>query len=80
MLTRIAESAVKGDTKSAAFLLQRYDMMETGQEHANSAPTPEEQEIIDKYVARSALPRKRVRSMARSGGSQHRRKRSAIGA
>jgi hypothetical protein len=50
VLTRFAESALKGDTKSAAFLLQRYDMLETGQEHANSAPTPEEQEIIDKYM------------------------------
>jgi hypothetical protein len=50
MLTRFAESALKGDTKSAAFLLQRYDMVETGQEHPNSAPTPEEQEIIDKYM------------------------------
>jgi hypothetical protein len=50
VLTRFAESALKGDTKSAAFLLQRYDMVETGQEHANSAPAPEEQEIIDKFM------------------------------
>ena len=27
ILTRFAEAALKGDTKSAAFLLQRYDMM-----------------------------------------------------
>ena len=49
MLTRFAEFALKGDTKSAAFLLQRYDMAETAQEHANSATTLEEQEIIDAY-------------------------------
>ena len=29
ILTRFAEFALKGDTKSAAFLLQRYDMLET---------------------------------------------------
>jgi Family of unknown function (DUF5681) len=28
MLTRFAEAALKGDTKSAAFLLQRYDALE----------------------------------------------------
>ena len=28
ILTRFAEAALKGDTKSAAFLLQRYDMIE----------------------------------------------------
>ena len=50
MLTRFAETALKGDTKSAAFLLQRYDMLETAQEHANNATTPEEQEIIDEYL------------------------------
>jgi Family of unknown function (DUF5681) len=49
MLTRFAEAALNGDTKSAAFLLQRYDMAETTQEHANNATTPEEQEIIDAY-------------------------------
>ena len=36
ILTRFAESALKGDTKSAAFLLQRYDMAETAQEDANN--------------------------------------------
>jgi hypothetical protein len=50
MLTRFAESALKGDTKSAAFLLQRYDMPETTEEHADSATTPQEQEIIDAYL------------------------------
>jgi hypothetical protein len=50
MLTRFAESALKGDTKSAAFLLQRYDMAESAQEHANSSTMPEEQEIIDAYL------------------------------
>jgi hypothetical protein len=50
VLTRFAESALKGDIKSAAFLLQRYDMLETAQEHANSTATQEEQEIIDAYL------------------------------
>jgi hypothetical protein len=50
MLTRFAESALKGDTKSAAFLLQRYDMLETAQEHTTGIPTPEEQEIIDAFL------------------------------
>jgi hypothetical protein len=49
MRSRFTESALKGDTKSAAFLLQRYDMPEEAQEHA-SAATPEEQEIIDAYL------------------------------
>jgi uncharacterized protein DUF5681 len=49
MLTRFAESALKGDTKSAAFLLQRYDMLETDQEHTMGIPIPEEQEIIAAY-------------------------------
>ena len=49
MLTRFAEAALKGDTKSAAFLLQRYDMLETVQEHTTGIPTPEEQEIIAAY-------------------------------
>jgi hypothetical protein len=50
MLTRFTESALKGDTKAAAFLLQRYDMAETAQEDANNLTTLEEQEIIDTYV------------------------------
>ena len=50
MLTRFAEFALKGDTKSAAFLLQRYDMVETGQEHGDNVTTLEEQEIIDTYL------------------------------
>jgi hypothetical protein len=50
ILTRFAESALKGDTKSAAFLLQRYDMAETGHEHANSPTTLEEHEIINAFL------------------------------
>jgi hypothetical protein len=50
ILTRFAESALKGDTKSAGFLLQRYDTVETAQEHADSSATLEEQEIIDAYL------------------------------
>jgi hypothetical protein len=50
ILTRFAESALKGDTKSAAFLLQRDDGTEAVQENADTATTPEEQEIIDRYL------------------------------
>jgi Family of unknown function (DUF5681) len=50
ILTRFAESALKGDTKSAGFLLQRYDMPETAEVHAISGPTPDEQQIIDAYL------------------------------
>ena len=50
MLTRFAESALKGDTKAAAFLIQRYDMPETAQEQASGTATQEEQEFIDSYL------------------------------
>ena len=50
MLTRFTESALKGDTKSAAFLLQRYDAGETAHEQLNEAVTRDEQEIIDTYM------------------------------
>jgi Family of unknown function (DUF5681) len=50
MLTRFTESALKGDTKSAAFLLQRYDMSETAEEHAINGTTRDEQQIIDAYL------------------------------
>jgi hypothetical protein len=50
MLTRFTESALKGDTKSGAFLLQRYDMPETAEEDAPNGATPEDQEIIDAYL------------------------------
>jgi Family of unknown function (DUF5681) len=48
ILTRFAEAALKGDTKSAAFLLQRYDMLDEVHEPAKA--TPDEQEIIDVYL------------------------------
>jgi hypothetical protein len=48
VLTRFAEAALKGDTKSAAFLLQRYDLGES--EERNPVASQEEQEIIDKYM------------------------------
>ena len=35
ILTGFAQASLKGDTKSAAFLLQRYDMPEGAQEHAS---------------------------------------------
>jgi Family of unknown function (DUF5681) len=49
ILTRFADSALKGDTKSAAFLLQRYNTPEAPDEHATNATAPDEQEIIDAY-------------------------------
>jgi hypothetical protein len=51
ILTRFAEAALKGDTKSAAFLLQRYDGLETARDESSGAVPPDEQEIIDKYMA-----------------------------
>jgi hypothetical protein len=50
ILTRFAESALKGDTKSAAFLLQRYDAPEPPDEHATNGTTPEDQQIIDAFL------------------------------
>jgi hypothetical protein len=50
MLTRFAESALKGDIKSAAFLLQRYDMSDTVNEHATDTATQDEQEIINAFL------------------------------
>jgi Family of unknown function (DUF5681) len=50
ILTRFAESALKADTKSAAFLLQRYDALETAGDAGSDAVSPDEQEIIDKYM------------------------------
>jgi len=50
MLTRFAESALRGDTKSAAFLLQRYDAMDSSNEQSDGAANRDEQEIIDAYL------------------------------
>ena len=47
ILTRFAEASLKGDTKSAAFLLQRYDMPEDEQ---GGVLTGEEQEILATYA------------------------------
>jgi hypothetical protein len=48
ILTRFAEAALKGDTKSAAFLFQRYDVLD--EVHEPVKATPDEQEIIDTYM------------------------------
>jgi hypothetical protein len=49
ILTRFADAALKGDIKSAGFLLQRYDM--SNEDAVHREPTlPEEQEIIDAYL------------------------------
>jgi hypothetical protein len=50
ILTRFAESALKGDTKTAGFLLQRYDMGVAVNEHATDVATQDEQEIIDAFL------------------------------
>jgi hypothetical protein len=50
MLTRFAEAALKGDIKPAAFLLQRYDMSDTGNEHATDIAMMDEDEIINAFL------------------------------
>ena len=50
VLTRFAESALKGDIKAAGFLLQRYDMAEAGNEFPTDVATQDEQEIIDAFL------------------------------
>ena len=55
---RFAEAGLKGDTKAAGFLLQRYDMEETGNEHARHATTQDEQEFIKAYHAKHTLRQK----------------------
>ena len=47
ILTGFAQASLKGDTKSAAFLLQRYDMPQEAQE---GVLTGEEQEILATYA------------------------------
>jgi hypothetical protein len=50
ILTRFADDALKGNTKSAAFLLQRYDLPEISGASAPDVSDDEEQEIIDAYL------------------------------
>jgi hypothetical protein len=50
MLMRFAEAGLKGDTKAAGFLLQRYDMEETVNEHGTDATTQDELEFIKAYM------------------------------
>jgi hypothetical protein len=50
MLMRFAEAGLKGDTKAAGFLLQRYDMEETVNEHRTDATTQDELEFIKAYM------------------------------
>jgi hypothetical protein len=50
ILTRFAESALKGDTKSAAFLLQRYDAVDAIDEQIDGAASRDEQEVIDAFL------------------------------
>ena len=54
ILMRFAEAALKGDTKAAAFLLQRYDMGETVNENATDVATQDELEIIEAFLQRHA--------------------------
>ena len=50
ILTRYTEAALRGDTRAAAFLFQRYDAAQSGGRAHEPAATPEEQEIIDSYL------------------------------
>jgi hypothetical protein len=54
MLMRFAEAALKGDTKAAGFLLQRYDMDETVNDHSTDVATQDELEIIEAFMQRHA--------------------------
>ena len=49
MLTRFAESALNGDIKAAAFLLQRYDTSGTGNEDATDSAMQDDLEIIKAF-------------------------------
>jgi Family of unknown function (DUF5681) len=60
ILTRFADSALKGDTKSAVFLLQHYDTAQSAPEQTNELVKQDEQVIIDAYLA--AYLRKRGES------------------
>jgi Family of unknown function (DUF5681) len=53
ILRSFGEFALDGDTKSAAFLLQRDDASDSAEDQANNAASPEDdQEIIDHYLAK----------------------------
>ena len=54
ILTGFAQASLKGDTKSAGFLLQRYDMPQETQEGVN---TTEELEILAAYAESYFKPR-----------------------
>ena len=57
MLMRFAEAALKGDTKAAGFLLQRYDMEETVNEHSTDVATQDELELIEAFMQGHAKAR-----------------------
>jgi hypothetical protein len=50
MLRGFADRALKGDTKTATFLLDRYARAQAGGDPANIVTTPEEHEIIDGFL------------------------------
>jgi Family of unknown function (DUF5681) len=53
ILRSFGEFALDGDTKSAAFLLQRDDASDSAKEQANDGASPEDdQEIIDHFLAK----------------------------
>jgi hypothetical protein len=57
ILMRFAEAALKGDTKAAGFLLQRYDMEETVNEHSTGVATQDELELIEAFIQARAKAR-----------------------
>ena len=50
MLMGFADQGLKGDTKSAGFLLDRKDRAQAAGEQANTETTPDEQEIIEFFL------------------------------
>jgi hypothetical protein len=50
MLTGFADRGLKGDTKTAAFLLDRKERAEAAGEEANTDTTPDEREIIEFFL------------------------------
>lgn len=61
MLTRFAEAGLKGDIKSASYLLQRDDMVEAGSQQLSETVSQDEQEIIEAYL----------KSHLKDGGHDH---------
>ena len=53
MLTGIADQGLKGDTKSAAFLLDRKERAEAAGDQPNTETMPDEREIIEFFLQKT---------------------------